>query len=323
MNDNTGEYETDIYFDINGVREDTGGPNCIYDRNTCTNPDRFKIMITAAGEVIAADPVGEFYLKTRKSWLKKDMEIDDNSVVMASLDNSKKNFAMTLCNGDEIEPDVVEDAGGNSSGDAEIDVEVSECANDKVMIHGVCQDIPQLVCGGQFEGYHIICYSNSGSMDYILTNQHQFISLIEEPAWDKFLASPTHYSCMITVGKISFSEVLEAPPQIKGNSLKTKLATTGPDGVAHYIDEDVNCSSNYVLSYPKYVISHHNGEPIYNYKCSPGYSGAISYGGPACDAKNLYISARSAGAYLEEWSIDKQTIKPAIQGCQALQAPLP
>lgn len=66
-------YETDIYVDINGDE----GNNCIYDAETCPNPDRFKFFVGANGKIVPADPMGIHYLETRTNLkVQKDVEID-------------------------------------------------------------------------------------------------------------------------------------------------------------------------------------------------------------------------------------------------------
>ena len=59
------DYQTEVYVDINGTDK---GKNCLYDSTTCVKPDIFKFAITAAGEVIPADAMGNGYFKTRNSW---------------------------------------------------------------------------------------------------------------------------------------------------------------------------------------------------------------------------------------------------------------
>lgn len=66
-------YETDIYVDIDGNE----GNNCIYDAETCPNPDRFKFFVGANGKIVPADPMGIHYLETRTNLkVQKDAEID-------------------------------------------------------------------------------------------------------------------------------------------------------------------------------------------------------------------------------------------------------
>lgn len=59
------DYQTEVYVDINGTNK---GNDCLYDSTTCVKPDIFKFAITAAGEVIPADAMGNGYFKTRNSW---------------------------------------------------------------------------------------------------------------------------------------------------------------------------------------------------------------------------------------------------------------
>ena len=86
-------YQSDIYFDINGA----DGPNCLYDSESCPVPDRFKVMVAANGTVIAADPVGQYYLTTRKNFKKRDLEIAENASVTENLNANLRNFTLTPC----------------------------------------------------------------------------------------------------------------------------------------------------------------------------------------------------------------------------------
>lgn len=54
-------YETSVYFDVDGAK----GNNCLYKKESCTAPDRFKVFVLADGSVKPADPAGKGYLKTR------------------------------------------------------------------------------------------------------------------------------------------------------------------------------------------------------------------------------------------------------------------
>ena len=71
-------YQTDIYFDVNG---DEKGDNCIYNSETCKKPDRFKLIVSGDGHVIAADPIGEAYLKTRMNWRRVDFDSLSGSIL--------------------------------------------------------------------------------------------------------------------------------------------------------------------------------------------------------------------------------------------------
>lgn len=57
-------YKTDVYVDINGAE----GVNCIYNKDSCSQPDRFMISIKANGETLPDDDMGEYYLNTRSSF---------------------------------------------------------------------------------------------------------------------------------------------------------------------------------------------------------------------------------------------------------------
>lgn len=77
-------YQTDVYVDVNSS---TSSRNCIYNAESCKNPDRFKFMISADGRVVSADPVGNYYNSHRTRWTKKAGDIN-NGEIINSLDNS-------------------------------------------------------------------------------------------------------------------------------------------------------------------------------------------------------------------------------------------
>lgn len=64
-----GQFEAAIYVDVNGSEK---GKNCLYDSVNCTNPDIFKFLVGANGDVVPADAKGVSYLGNRKSWIGKD-----------------------------------------------------------------------------------------------------------------------------------------------------------------------------------------------------------------------------------------------------------
>lgn len=106
-------YQTDIYFDVNGKN----GNNCLYSDN-CKKPDRFKVMVNVEGLVVAADPVGKWYLKKQKNWRKEDIQIADANVDL-SLPDSLKNFEVEPITKEEVESTPSEDnkdTGGGSGG---------------------------------------------------------------------------------------------------------------------------------------------------------------------------------------------------------------
>ena len=86
-------YQTEVYFDLNGAN----GPNCLYEKDKCKKPDRFKLLVAADGTTIVADPVGQAYVNTRKNWNKKSLEIEDNAGIIANLNTNLKDFALQRC----------------------------------------------------------------------------------------------------------------------------------------------------------------------------------------------------------------------------------
>lgn len=107
------EYQTDIYFDVNGNK----GNNCIYNENTCPNPDRFKLMIAATGIVVPADIVGQKYLQTRTNLTKTKLDIPNGVIAVQNfLRNGLRFFTVSPCvaNADaEGNPDAGNNAGAN------------------------------------------------------------------------------------------------------------------------------------------------------------------------------------------------------------------
>lgn len=93
-----GTFQTDVYVDINPQNNNKNGvdESCIYNQDTCTNPDIFKFMIAADGQITPADPKGITYIETRKSFIKKDKEILDHSI-KTTLSASSKTFSYELC----------------------------------------------------------------------------------------------------------------------------------------------------------------------------------------------------------------------------------
>lgn len=54
-------YQTTLVFDVNGDE----APNCSYSANTCPEPDRFKLLVSANGHIVASDSMSQEYLRTR------------------------------------------------------------------------------------------------------------------------------------------------------------------------------------------------------------------------------------------------------------------
>ena len=71
----TGSYQTDIYVDVNSAKD---SPNCMSGDTGCKNPDIFKFLLAADGTLIPADPLGQYYIKTRRIFTKsKSVETGD------------------------------------------------------------------------------------------------------------------------------------------------------------------------------------------------------------------------------------------------------
>ncbi len=127
--DNSAQYRTDIWVDVNGAK----APNKLYGEDDCTTPDRFKFMISAAGKIVAADPMGEAYINTNKNWIKTNYEIADGAEIKSDLELDYRDFDVTpedeVDEEDDIEnnnEDDNNDAGNdnNNNGNDDEDVEV-------------------------------------------------------------------------------------------------------------------------------------------------------------------------------------------------------
>lgn len=72
---NGNRFRDDVYVDING----NDSPNCIYNIDSCLQPDRFKFFVYANGVVEPADPVGVFYTETRTSLGQQRLQIEEEN----------------------------------------------------------------------------------------------------------------------------------------------------------------------------------------------------------------------------------------------------
>ena len=97
---NQGIFQIDVYFDINGS---SIGPNCFYNADSETeackkNPDRFKLMIASDGTVVAADPLGKEYIRTRKNYTRKHYTIPEGAKDLTPLlTEAKRQFELASC----------------------------------------------------------------------------------------------------------------------------------------------------------------------------------------------------------------------------------
>lgn len=80
-------YQSNIYFDVNGVDKE---PNCIYNEDTCTKPDRFLLMVSANGNMRVGDKVGQYYLDNRINYKSREIDLslyEDFDPMMYDLDD--------------------------------------------------------------------------------------------------------------------------------------------------------------------------------------------------------------------------------------------
>lgn len=93
----TPHYKTTLWIDVNGEKN---GYNCLYDKNNCTTPDRFKFLIAADGTIIPADIMGRKYIQTR-NYLKG---MDYDSVILKTEPKDKEITDFSdIENGTELE----------------------------------------------------------------------------------------------------------------------------------------------------------------------------------------------------------------------------
>lgn len=84
---NTVTYQTDVFFDVNGINK---GVDCIYNVKTCPFPDRFKLIVSADGNVSPADPKGRIYLNNRANYKLNKDETEEGGFIDSLEDNKKK-----------------------------------------------------------------------------------------------------------------------------------------------------------------------------------------------------------------------------------------
>lgn len=97
----TVEYQTDIYVDVNGKK----GDNCMWNKDTCTRPDRFKFMVGADGTFIVADPLGLYFRKTRGSWKLKELDpAKIDGAIKTTLAEKDKSWEITRRTPQQQEP---------------------------------------------------------------------------------------------------------------------------------------------------------------------------------------------------------------------------
>lgn len=86
-------FQTDIYVDVDPSKK---SKNCLFSA-TCKAPDRFKFLVAANGTVIAADPVGQKYLETRKNFSKQKFDFGADASVENILSADLRNFVIGNC----------------------------------------------------------------------------------------------------------------------------------------------------------------------------------------------------------------------------------
>ena len=158
-------YFAEIVFDINGAN----GNNQLYDKTNSPNPDRFRLWVTADGNVTAGDAKGLEYLSKGLNWLKQDSKpenndnepqntrvVSDNGCRPGTADCSQPN---TVCNREtgkcvcaegyqEVNGECVADGSGDDN-----------CTENQYKDGDRCVDIPQINLSYEY----INNYTYSGS----------------------------------------------------------------------------------------------------------------------------------------------------------------
>ena len=141
-----GTYQTDIYVDIDATNNDTpnGDRSCIYDQNNCTEPDIFKFMVSANGEVTPADPMGREYIQGRKSLIRKDTEINNHVIANATTDRT---FGYRPCV--ELSPE----ERCNLEGKFWYNETCNDCPMGQTLYNGTCMT-EQAICTAQGQHWY-------------------------------------------------------------------------------------------------------------------------------------------------------------------------
>lgn len=87
-----GKFQSDVFVDVDETKNSS---NCMFS-SSCKKPDRFKFMIAANGTVVPADPMGQYYINTRKNFTKSKNAKVEGSVATV-LDTSLLSFAYKPC----------------------------------------------------------------------------------------------------------------------------------------------------------------------------------------------------------------------------------
>lgn len=93
INTNDIEYQTDIYFDVDGINK---GKNCLFSNN-CPRPDRFKLCVFSDGKIVTDDAKGQIYLEKRRNYrLNRDEGGSENYITVANRPNYDNDFRKPL-----------------------------------------------------------------------------------------------------------------------------------------------------------------------------------------------------------------------------------
>ena len=127
-----GSYQSDIFIDVDGA----AGSNCFATSESCKKPDRFKFLVAADGHVVAADKLGEEYLKTRASW-KLNRDKQPFGTMIAKLPDNELNLVLEKIPVElPPEPEVPDNSNDDSDanpGKVDIKVDLGDDDEDVIM----------------------------------------------------------------------------------------------------------------------------------------------------------------------------------------------
>lgn len=126
------QYQADIYVDVNPENNNINDEDesCIYSSDSCEEPDIFKFMVSANGDVTPADPMGREYINTRKSLVRKKYELDSDVIAEMSPERS---FSYIPCRA------LTEEEQCTADGGFWYDEACNACPVGQNLIDGVCQ----------------------------------------------------------------------------------------------------------------------------------------------------------------------------------------
>ena len=158
---NEAHYQTDIYVDVDPSNNETpdGDMSCIYNADTCTEPDIFKFIVAANGHVTPADPMGKKYIEERKNLIKKNVEITDHEI-----DNESPFVDFTY----ELATEHSEEELCIANGKFWYNDSCHDCEEGLTLQDGVCRSAQEICALDNMYWYNEVC--NQCPQGQVLTN---------------------------------------------------------------------------------------------------------------------------------------------------------